>query len=190
MSFDHEGIESSIVGYIPDKKLRLQIKKLIHDIETKLGSWLRGQMVVGLISGFLTWFALTLLGLPYAVPLACFTAIMTNVPIFGATLSVVPAIIVALAGGNIFQIIGVTVAYIIIQQIENNIVVPRVMSNAIGIRPVVVIFAILVGAELYGFAGVLLAVPTVGILQLIWDFYLEQKDEKVKPRIDTKHTKT
>lgn len=178
--YDYENLLTTATQNISDKKFQARVRKLLMDMQHKLGGWLRGQITVGLISGTLTWIALTLLQLPYALPLACITAILVNIPVFGATLSAVPAIIVALTGGNIIQIIGVPMAYIIIQQIENNIVAPRVMSNAIGVRPLVVILSILIGAELAGFLGVIVAVPVAGIIQLSWEFAMELRENGKK----------
>jgi predicted PurR-regulated permease PerM len=171
ISYDHDALIDILTGSIHDKDFRRRVSKLLKDIEEKLGSWMRGQLTVATISGMLTWLALSLLQIPYALPLALFTAILVNIPVFGATLSLVPALLVALATGNLFQVIGVTIAYIVIQQVENNVVAPKVMSNAIGIRPLVVILAILIGAELAGVIGVLVAVPLAGMLQLAWDFH-------------------
>ena len=176
ITYDHDGLVEIFTGSIGNRKLRERISRLLHDIESKLGSWLRGQLTVAMISGTLTWIALSLLQIPYALPLALFTAIMVNIPVFGATLSLVPALLVALATGNILQIVGVPIVYIVIQQVENNVVAPKVMSNAIGIRPLVVILAILIGAELSGFVGVLIAVPLAGMLQLAWEFYEEFRE--------------
>lgn len=177
ISYDHDALIDVLTSSINDKDFRKRVYKLLKDIEKKLGSWLRGQLTVALITSTLTWLALTLLQIPYALPLALFTAIMVNIPVFGATISLVPALLVALATGNFLQVIGVTAAYIVIQQIENNVVAPKVMSNTIGIRPLVVILAILIGAELAGVVGVLIAVPFAGMFQLVWDFYINREED-------------
>lgn len=173
ITYDRDGIVEEIKRHIPDKSIQTKIDQLVEDIEHKLGGWLRGQFTLSLCVGFLSWIALSLLRLPYSLPIACLTGVMTNIPVFGATFSVVLPIIVALATGNLLQVLGVILAYIGIQQFENHILIPKIMSSAVGIRPLIIILALLVGAELFGIIGVLLAVPVAGVIQLGIEFALD-----------------
>ncbi|MBN2100620.1 AI-2E family transporter [Candidatus Dojkabacteria bacterium] len=170
IALDHDNFLDALLKAIPNRDLSKKIDKLLSDIETKLGNWIVGQFTVSSITGFIIWLMLTIAGVPYALPLALFGFLVDSIPTIGATLATVPTVLILLASGTPVQLIVVIVGYILIQQFENNIVIPRVMSSAIGLPPVVVILTLLVGAKLFGFMGVLLAIPIATILKLILDF--------------------
>lgn len=147
---------------------RYQAKGLetIIQIEGKLGSWLRGQLILSLSIGVVTWIGLTLLGLPYALPLGLLAGILEIVPTIGPIISAVPAIIVALTISPSLAAI-VVVFYIILQMIENNVLVPKIMEKAVGLNPIVIIIGVLIGAKFLGILGALLAVPFIAMLLII-----------------------
>jgi len=132
----------------------------IHLVEEKLGAWLRGQVVLSLIVGTITWIALTILGIPFALPLAILAGFLEIIPTLGPIIAAIPATIVALAISPFMAVI-VILAYVGIQLAENNILVPKIMQKAVGLNPVVIIVAILVGANLFGVIGALLSIPFV-----------------------------
>jgi len=138
----------------------------INQLEKKLGGWVRGQLLLMLFVGILSYVGLLFLGIDYAMPLAFLAGILEIVPNIGPTLSAVPAILVALGSSPILAL-AVGALYFAIQQIENNFLVPKVMSKAVGLSPLVVIIALLVGLKLAGIAGAILAIPTVLLLEII-----------------------
>lgn len=143
-----------------------KIRKSIVQIEAKLGSWLRGQLLLSLIIGLLSYIGLTFLNIPYALPLALISGVMEVVPVIGPIISALPAIAMA-ATSSPFLSLGVAVMYFVIQQFENHLIVPQVMKRAVGLNPLVVILAIAIGSRLLGFAGALLAVPISAVLQIV-----------------------
>ena len=143
-----------------------RVRKLLIDIEEKLGSWLRGQLFLSLIIGLLTFIGLTLLQVPYALPLAIWAGLLEVVPVIGPIISAIPAILLSITISPVLAA-GVGAMYFVIQQLENHIVVPQVMGKAVGINPLVVILAIAVGGRLLGIGGALLAVPIVVVGQII-----------------------
>lgn len=159
MLIDRGRIGKGIPEFLPEK---YQEKTLltIHLIEEKLGAWLRGQVVLSLVVGFITWVALTLLGVPYALPLAIMAGFLEIIPTLGPIIAAIPAVIVGL---GISPVMAVTVilVYTGIQLAENNILVPKIMEKAVGLNPVVIIVAILVGGNLMGFVGALLSIPFI-----------------------------
>lgn len=171
ITLDHDNFLKALLDKIPDPKTNTQIHKLIVDIETKLGSWIVGQAVLSLTIGTLTWIMLSALGVQYALPLALFAVLLDSIPGFGATMAAIPAILIALVSNNVLQIIGVPTGYILIQQIENNFLGPKIMASAIGLPPIIVILAVLIGAQLYGIPGILLAVPVSAIIHLTFEFW-------------------
>lgn len=143
-----------------------KIRKSIVQIEAKLGSWLRGQLLLSLIIGLLSYIGLSLLSIPYALPLALISGVMEVVPVIGPIISALPAIAMALTISPLLAL-GVAVMYFVIQQFENHLIVPQVMKRAVGLNPLVVILAIAIGSRLLGFAGALLAVPISAVLQIV-----------------------
>ncbi len=149
-------------------------RKLIINIQEKLGSWLRGQLILSIIIGILSFIGLTALNIPYALPLSLVAGIMEVIPVIGPIISSLPAILVALTISPPLGL-GVALMYFVIQQLENNLIVPQVMKKAVGLNPLVVILTIAVGSRLLGLAGALLAVPFAAVLQIIVTEIIERR---------------
>lgn len=148
------------------KKYQENILKTISQIENKIGLWLRGQLILSFIIGFAVWSGLTLLGLPFALPLALLAGILEIVPTIGPIISAVPAIIVALTISPGVAI-SVVVFYILLQMLENNVLVPKIMQKAVGLNPIVIIIGVLIGSKFLGVFGALLAVPFIAMILII-----------------------
>ena len=144
-----------------------QVKNLIVQLEEKLGAWFRGQLFLSFIIGILTYLGLLVLQIPYALPLAILAGFMEVVPVIGPIISAIPAIILAFAISPVLAG-GVAALYFVIQQLENHLIVPQVMTRAVGLNPLVVILAIALGGRLLGIGGALLAVPIVVVMQVIF----------------------
>ena len=132
--------------------------------ERKIGLWLQGQMILGVIIGILTYLGLSILGVKSALFLALIAMVLELIPIFGIVLAIVPAFAVALADGGAtlaFLVIGL---YVIIQQFENHLIYPLVVRKIVGIPPILVILTLIIGLKLAGFIGVILSVPAAAIL--------------------------
>lgn len=142
------------------------VRKLLVQIEEKLGSWLRGQLFLSLVIGLLTYIGLLILGVPYALPLAVVAGVLEVVPVIGPIISAIPSVLIALTISPVLSI-GVAVMYFAIQQLENHLIVPQVMKRAVGLNPLMVILAIAIGGRLLGIAGALLAVPLAVVIQII-----------------------
>src|SRR5207247_6328078 len=118
----------------------------------RISGYMIGNIGVSIVAGLASGTALALLGVPYALPLAMWVAIADLIPMVGATLGAVPAVIVAFFSG-LPTGIGTVIFFAIYQQVENYLVAPRVMKRAVDISPAVVILAALIGATLLGFVG-------------------------------------
>lgn len=152
-----------------------RILQIVHKVEDRMGAWVRGQLILGSIVGVASYLGLSLLGVSYALPLALIAGVLEMVPIIGPFISAVPAVLVALIGSPGLALATVAL-YIIIQQLENNLIVPTVMRHAVGIPPLASLLALLVGGRLGGVVGVLLAVPTLLVIGvLIQEFVPNQK---------------
>lgn len=164
MLLEQDDLENRFAALFKDREDR--IRKLIVKIEEKLGAWLQGQLILSLVIGAVSFIGLTILGIPYALPLAMIAGVMEVVPVIGPIVSAIPAIFLALTISPILGI-GVAAMYLVIQQLENNLIVPQIMKRAVGLNPLIVILAIAIGGRLLGIAGALLAVPIAVVIQII-----------------------
>lgn len=164
MLLEKNSLESRIASLFKNREE--QVKKSIVKIEEKLGAWLQGQLVLSLLVGILSYIGLTILNIPYALPLALIAGVMEVVPVIGPIISAIPAIVIALTISPLLSVI-VAAMYLIIQQLENSLIVPQVMKRAVGLNPLIVILAIAIGSRLLGISGALLAVPIAVVFQII-----------------------
>lgn len=149
------------------------LARVIHNVTIKVSAWLSGQLILSLIIGSTAALGLWMLGVPYFYVLALVAAIGELIPVVGPIMAAVPAILVALTVSP--QTAAFTVIYFTTQQfIENHFLVPRVMERQVGVSPVTVIAALLIGSELLGIIGALLAVPTAAIVQVLVSEYLDR----------------
>jgi predicted PurR-regulated permease PerM len=164
----------SLVG----NELSKTITPLVDRIEHRLGSWVRGELILMLSIGVLTYLGLTILGVEIALPLAIIAGILEIVPNIGPIISAVPAVIIALMS-HPFLGIATAALYFLVQLFENNFLVPKVMQSAVGINPVISIISLMIGFRLAGPFGAVLAIPFVIILQiLITEFWRKERAEK------------
>ncbi len=173
LAIERESVHNTIVGLLPSKD-KEKLRRLVNQVDDKLGMWLRGQLLLMLVVGGLVYLGLSLIGIPFAVPLAVVAGLLEIIPIVGPIISSVPAILVALALSPI-QALSVVFLYILVQQLENNLIVPRIMKNAVGLDPLVVILALMIGGRLAGPFGALLSVPTTAVLLIIYRARLDVK---------------
>lgn len=131
--------------------------------QKKLGRWLRTQLLLGAVVGVLIFFGLTLLGVRQALLFAILSAIFEIIPVVGPILAAVPAVATALLTSPLLGVLTVAL-YIVVQQTESHVLVPVVMRKTIGLSPLIVVLALLIGAKLGGIFGILLAVPITAIL--------------------------
>lgn len=131
---------------------------LLKKMQNKMGQWLRAQLILGLIVGIGVYIGLKILGVEYALLLALIAGVLEIVPYLGPILAVVPALIIGLAQSPIIGL-SVMLLYLLVQQIENNILVPKIMQTVTGLNPVISIIALLVGLKAGGIIGAILAIP-------------------------------
>ncbi len=160
-----------LITYLNQKGYRWA--PLFEKIESRLGAWVRAQFWISVAIGVLYFLALVILGVDFALPLAIIGGLLEIIPIFGPILSWLPAAIIALTKSPL-TVLFVSIAYLIIHQIEGNVVVPLLFGRVIGIDPLLVLIAIAIGDRLLGFGGVLLAVPVTVVVQIVLEDYLTQ----------------
>lgn len=138
------------------------LSQLFARMQNKVGAWLRAQMLLGLIIGASVYIGLSLLGVHYALLLAILAGVLEFVPYIGPVMSIIPAMIISAAQSPMLAVF-VLVLYLVIQQIENHLLVPKVMQRVTGLNPVVSIIALLLGIKLGGFVGAVLSIPLVAM---------------------------
>ncbi|OGE25932.1 hypothetical protein A3H85_02830 [Candidatus Daviesbacteria bacterium RIFCSPLOWO2_02_FULL_40_8] len=170
---DRKGIEDRATSLFVANQSK--VSKLISTIEEKLGAWLRGQLILSLIIGVVTYLGLEVLGVEFALSLAIIAGLMEVVPVIGPIISAIPAILIAL---TVSPVLAGLVAglYLAIQQLENHLVVPQVMKRAVGLNPLLVILTVSVGGRLLGVAGALLAVPIAVVIQVVIKEVLQKNE--------------
>jgi predicted PurR-regulated permease PerM len=146
------------------------------EVEEKLGGWVRGQLILMLAIGVMATLGYFLLGLPNPVLLGVAAGLVEIVPMIGPFLAFAPAVLVALATVDPTRALAVAGYALVIQQVESNILVPRVMGHTVGVSQLTVLLGILIGSALAGIPGAFLAVPIAAAVQVILAHVLRSED--------------
>jgi len=162
---EREKITRALLGAIPDA-VREQSLELFYAVEQSLVKYLRGQLllctIMGILGGMIMFFTVG----EYALPVGVWVAATEIIPVIGAFLGAVPAVAIALfiPGGGFFKALLVAGLFLVAQQVEGNVLVPRIQGGSVGVHPLWVLFATLAGTALYGLIGAVFAVPVVAII--------------------------
>jgi len=156
---------SYFMDIIPEKHRR-DSEDILKDVDKTLSTYIIGQATIALAIGILMYAGFMILGLKYALILALFAMFTAIIPVLGAFIGILPALLVGLADSPITSV-KVLVLMIIVQQLEGNLLSPQIMGKRMRIHPLTLIFLLIVSAALYGFIGMLIAVPTYAVLKII-----------------------
>lgn len=151
--------------------------ELVKKIGLKMGSWSRGQILLMVMIGVLDGIGLIVLGVPYALTLAVWGGLTEVIPIVGPWLGLIPAALIAFTISPLTGLL-VIIVYVGIQQLEAQVLAPKVMGKAVGLSPVIIILAILIGAKLQGILGVIIAVPVAAAISVVLQEWPELKKFK------------
>lgn len=170
---DMEALQSRFLSFFPNRQQKL-VLDLSRRIDSKLGAWVRGQVTICLITGGLIFVGLSLVGMDYALVFGFLVAVFNIIPYFGPLIAAVPAILLALLRSPTLGL-KVMLVQAIVQHFESTIIVPNVLGKELGLHPLVIIFALLLGAQLAGVLGMVLAAPVAAILLDLFNFWRERK---------------
>lgn len=171
---DYQLLADGVVSFI-DTRYRQKARSIIDEIARVIGSFLRGQVLVCFIVGAVTFGGLLLFKVPYPFVLACVAGITEAIPIIGPILAAIPAILLGLVASPITAL-KIALFYLIVQQLENHIIVPKVMGDSVDLHPVLVIVGLLIAGELYGVGGMILALPVMATVHvLIKNFWWKEE---------------
>ena len=160
---DRERLTRALLGAIPET-VRDHAVELFYAVERTLIKYLRGQFVLCAIMGVIGWaIAYFVIG-KYSLVIGLWVGLTEIIPIIGAFLGAVPAVLIALFVGGFYKALIVAGLFLVAQQIEGNILVPRIQGGSVGVHPLWVLFATLAGTALYGLVGAIFAVPSVAIV--------------------------
>lgn len=167
-TLDGERVSRTMLTLVTPER-RDGVRTLLAEVQSKMGAYIRGQIILDLSIGVLATIAYFLIGLDYALVLGILAGILETVPILGPVLGAVPAVLIALSSGNNMMFIWVVVATVVIQQVEGTFLVPRVMDRTVGVNAVVTLLAFTAFTSLLGLIGGILAVPLAAIIQIIFN---------------------
>jgi predicted PurR-regulated permease PerM len=160
---DREKVTRAVLGAIPHT-MRDQAVELFYAVERSLIKYLRGQLTLCVMMGIIGWaIAFFVIG-RYSLVIGLWVGLTEIIPVIGAFLGAVPAVLIALFVGGFSKALIVAGLFLVAQQIEGNFLVPKVMGGSVGVHPLWVLFATLAGTALYGIVGAIFAVPVVAIV--------------------------
>ncbi|MDQ2909004.1 MAG: AI-2E family transporter [Candidatus Eremiobacteraeota bacterium] len=155
-------------------RYRRKAGDIIDQIDVVLGGFVRGQVLVAVTVALMVAVMLEILRVPYAILIGVWAGVLDLIPYLGAAAGAVPAVLVALLTNGLLDAALASAGFAVIFELEGNLIAPKIVSRTVGVSPLAVIFAVLVGGEAFGFGGMLVAVPVVGVVRVII--------ENVKPR--------
>lgn len=172
LTLQEKALEKLVRSLTP-RRYRSVAIELARKVQQKMGAWFRGQLLLGLVVGGITYVGLRIMGIEFALTLAIFAGILELVPIIGPIIAAIPAVFLAFLQDPILAL-AVLILFIAIQQFENHLLVPKIMQRAVGLNPVIVIVVILIGVKLLGVLGALVAVPLTTAIAIFLKYYFEE----------------
>lgn len=158
-------LESQLVFLFGEKRSR-EIGDLIDELEVKLGGWARGQLVLMITVGLFNYIGLTLLGVPFALPLGILAGFLEILPYIGPVIAAIPAVIIGFGISPLIGAATIALAFLV-QQVENYVLVPKIMERSVGVNPVVTLLSLAIGLKIAGIVGVLVSIPVVITLRVV-----------------------
>ncbi len=178
MVVEQGAIKKLIWSLTPENK-QSYVMDLFNRMQIKIGLWLRGQLILCLAIFALTYVGLLMLGVKYALILALIAGLTEFIPYLGPLLGAVPAVFIAFTQSPALALF-VIILYIVIQQIENNILVPKIMEKAVGMNPIISIAVLIAGFSIAGVMGALLSIPVATAALVVFDDLIHKKRSKEK----------
>jgi predicted PurR-regulated permease PerM len=173
---ERDNLHKKIVWFSQEQRHLDIAKELVDTVEAQLGGWVRGQFFLMATIGIVSYTGLSLLNVKYALPLALAAGLLEILPNLGPTLAALPAIVVAYLQYGAPMAGFVTLFYAVVQQLENNLIVPKIMKDNVDVSPLVTILMILIGFKASGVVGALLSVPIYIVIRSVYTIWLRERD--------------
>lgn len=181
IQLEKEKLRSWIRSFLP-MRLRRYLDTKSDAVHSKIGMWARGQLLLGLVIGSLVFIALVILRIPYAATLAVLAGFTEFIPYVGPLIAAVPAVLIAFTQGGLLWAVIIAGVYYAVQWCENNLLVPLIMKRAVGLSPIAIIIAMLLGVSLpslvHPLLGILLAVPATTIISIFLEDWRQRRIDR------------
>ncbi len=164
---DESFIRTILIRFFSEKKTE-SVASIFDQVEKRLSYWFWGELALMFSVGLLSYIGFNLIGLKYALPLAVLAGLLEIVPNLGPTISAIPAIIIGLSNSLFLGLAALAVSFIV-QQLENNLIVPLIMNKATGFNPIIILISLIIGGKIGGVLGLLLSLPILIILETIFE---------------------
>ena len=182
---DRHNFERNFAAAVPEP-VRIDVLNGIRIADQLIGRYLRGQLLLGLVVGVMTFIGLLILDVELAIALAVFAGVAELIPIVGPFIGALPAVVIV-AATDPDKIIWVLLLYVLVQQVENHLLVPRVQGHAVELHPAVIIMLLAIAGTVFGFIALVVIIPLVALLrELFW--YADHRLSGVEPRDAMAHT--
>ncbi|QDR80844.1 Putative transport protein YhhT [Sporomusa termitida] len=162
---DWRTLKAAVITLFP-RSGQVRLIKIIDELAAVVSNYIRGQILISSLMGFLVFTGMYFFQVDYPIVLGILAALTETIPIIGPILGAIPAIVLAYLAAPLLAV-KVVAFYIILHQVENHIFVPNIMGHTIDLHPIMVIISLLIGGQLYGIAGMILAVPVAALLKVI-----------------------
>lgn len=172
-----EGSIKDFLRIITPESHETYVLSLWERTQHKIGLWMQGHLVLMFLIGTMTYLGLMVLGVKYALLLAIIAGLAEFIPVFGPIIAAVPALLIAVTDGGATMLLLTLGLYVIINQFENNLIYPLVVTKIVGVPPLITIIALIIGLQLAGLLGAVLAIPFAAALQ---EFVKDLEEKKVR----------
>lgn len=162
------------LGFIFGEAREKQVGSIIDGIETNLGSWARGELILMVTVGLLNYVGFLLLGIPFALPLAIIAGILEIIPVLGPNIAAIPAVIIGLTISPLMAL-AVAALCFLVQQLENYLLVPKIMEKSVGVNPIATLISLTIGYRIMGIVGIILSVPLFLTIKVLIKEYFKDK---------------
>jgi predicted PurR-regulated permease PerM len=181
--YDRKSLTEMILGVLSPKNKEM-MSSMFQEISLVVGHYIRGNLIVSAVCTIVIFLGLTILGVPFALPLAIFTGIMDLLPYVGPLIALIPAAILGLAHGPVTGLL-VIIFYLVYQQIENTFIVPMVYNKALNLSPALVFLSVVIGAGMFGILGAFLALPVAASIPVLIKYAEKMQKSRSSQKIKT-----
>lgn len=162
------------LAFIFGEEREKQVGDIIDNIERILGSWARGELILMFSVGIISYLGFLILGIPFALPLAIIAGVLEIVPVLGPNIAAIPAVIIGLTISPLMALAVVALCFLI-QQLENYLLVPKIMEKSVGVNPIATLISLTIGYRMMGIVGIILSIPLFLTIKILVKEYFESK---------------
>jgi predicted PurR-regulated permease PerM len=162
------------LAFIFGEEREKQVGDIIDNIERILGSWARGELILMFSVGIISYLGFLVLGIPFALPLAIIAGILEIVPVLGPNIAAIPAVIIGLTISPLMALAVIALCFLI-QQLENYLLVPKIMEKSVGVNPIATLISLTIGYRMMGIVGIILSIPLFLTIKILIKEYFKGK---------------